>query len=78
MSSRWVLDSERMYTSVVASDLKTAMTYANATNEVHIREESLDANEVLVLILVLQILARNFYFVKLLKSKLTEMRTVIL
>jgi hypothetical protein len=45
-SSSRKLNGEWMHTTIVAANLETAMTYADATNKLHIRKEALDAYEV--------------------------------
>jgi hypothetical protein len=66
-----VLDGEGMDTAILTSDLQSAVAHAYSSDEINIWHEPIDADKVLVLVLVLQILSRNLDLVELLETELT-------
>jgi hypothetical protein len=49
------------------------MTTSNASDELNIRQESLDSDKVLVLVTMLQVLPRHLDFVKLQEAEFSQM-----
>ena len=67
----WMLDGERMDTSVMAPDLQSAVTHAYASDKINLWHEPIDAHEILVLVFMLQILPWDLDLVELLESEFT-------
>ncbi|KAI6762990.1 hypothetical protein HG530_008970 [Fusarium avenaceum] len=69
-----VLNGPFVDAAIMSTHLDTAIRSTNRPHEVYVWQESIDTDEVLVLILVLQILAGNLNLVKLSVSELAQMR----
>lgn len=67
-----------MDTTVMTSQLQPSMTHPITTDYVHPWKESINADEIFVIVFVQQVLARNFNVIELLKSKFAEMRAIVL
>lgn len=76
VSSGRMLDSKRMNTAIVTADLQPTVADTNAADQIYVRQEAIDANEVLVLVLVLQVLTRDLNLIKLEEAEFTEVRGV--
>jgi hypothetical protein len=53
MTCRRMLDREWMNASIVTSNLQSAMANTNRANKIHVWQEAFNADEILVLVLVL-------------------------
>lgn len=78
MACRGVLDREWMNASIMAPNLESAMADANRANKINIWQEALNANEVLVLVFVLQILPWYLNLIKFLEAEFAEVDAVTL
>ena len=76
-SSSGELNSERVHASVVATNPEATMANTNTANQLHIREEALNAYKVGVLIAMLQILPGHFNIVELEEAELAELMRVL-
>src|ERR1700761_4617760 len=73
-SSSRGLDCKAVQASIMTSDSDPSEAYLSSTNEINIRKESINANEVCVLVLVLQVLTRNFNLVQFVEWELDQDR----
>lgn len=78
MSSSRMLHSKGMNRPIVATNFEATMADTNGTHQVDVGKEPINADEILVLVLMLQILARNFHFIEFTKSEFTQMCAVSL
>merc|ERR1712000_291242 len=66
---------ERVKRAVMATNLESSVAHLSATNQIHVGNESFDAYEVLVLVLVLQVLTWYLHIIELLESEFAKMGT---
>ena len=78
MSGCRVLHRKGTDATVVASNPQSPVADPDPADEVHIREEAIDPDELLRLVPQLEILTRHFDLLELLESEVAEMRTELL
>ena len=67
-----MLDSKWMYTAIVATDLEPPVATCNSPSQLDHWQKALDANEILILVPVMEILARYFNLVEPHESEATQ------
>jgi hypothetical protein len=78
IARRWVLDGERMNATIMASNFQSAVANSYSPDEINIWHETINADEILVLVLVLQILSRYLNLVEFLESEFTQVASIVL
>ncbi len=71
-----MLNREWMNAAIVTSNFESAMADTNASDKVNIGQEPFNADEVLIFVFVLQVLAGDLDLIKLLETKFAKMRAI--
>lgn len=72
MTGRRILDSKLMHTTIVTTHGDTTIAYTVASHNIQCRHETIDTDEIRVVVTVLQVLTRYFYLVEFLVLELAE------